>query len=124
MVAGIDHLQMVGEELVQARNNPHDLLKGALADLAHRADLGAGAVKDRILVVDFDELGLLVNNKKLLIDQAPTGDHASLTIYGRTAPFGIGEVLLDLPGNLMTRHMANVLHLRCFDGIDRGHAVR
>src|SRR5690606_2960714 len=57
---GIDDLERVGEELVEARDDPHDLLRHRLADLADATHLGPVLVVDRVLVVDLDELPALV----------------------------------------------------------------
>src|SRR4051812_8848546 len=53
----------LSEELVVGRQQPDRLLRLALTDLAHCADLCAVLVVDRILVVDLDQLGLLVDDE-------------------------------------------------------------
>ena len=87
----VDQLQRVRHELVDTAQEPNRLLERTLPDLADRPDLGAVLVVDRVLVVEFDQLGLLVDHQHRLIEHADTacgGRHPSLA----------GDLVLDLPG--------------------------
>ena len=85
---GVDDLELVGEELVDVGDEPHHLLRGALADLADRADLPAVLVVDRELLVDLDQLGLLVHHEHRLGEQATRRRTAPACDAGRaTSPW-------------------------------------
>ena len=51
------------------------LLRLALPDLAHRADLVAVLVGDGVLVVDLDDLGLLVHHQDRLAEHGAAALH-------------------------------------------------
>jgi hypothetical protein len=72
----------VGHELIEGGDEAGDLLEGRLAFLADHTDVGALFVPDLVLVGEFDQFGLLVDDDAVVVEQS----------HGRSVPLAAGEI--------------------------------
>ena len=59
----------MGHELVQARDQPCDLLEVGLPDLTYRADLVGINIENCVLILQFNELGFLAHEQSRRLKQ-------------------------------------------------------
>ena len=85
---GVGDLELVAQEPVDAGDGPEGPASQGLVDLPDRTDLDAVGVVDHVLVGELDELGLLVDDQDVGVEQpvlprrspshAPAASHLSL----------------------------------------------